>query len=749
MEQITNYTTFLKAILDANPYIWQAIQVFLLFVFLARLFFPKLNKSIKNVLFLITHLIMLIIIYIHNEISFEGLFIWILILFINTFIYLIFKFDNKYKIFLIWRFIETLLILVSIFTICDKLNNQNKIVLLLIWGYNLFLNFRIVLNSIYFLNNSKIKKDEVNVFNNIYFSPIYIALIFIPFSWYIWVLAFLALFNNDIIEEPFPKYFIKNNRVVIDDINKIKIGKLSYWLSIFFMWYFEFSTTSFLFIGFFIYIISAYHNSRRKFSNSFEKYLSFSTVTGNYYILEKIIDKDLFLSLLQRINLEKYSILLSPYDKLVVANNKTLEISELIINSHHLILLDGGEISNKIIRIENDLTNFLGRVDTVIDYFSIPNQIIDDYSESIEIEYANCIRERITVKQSIIDEKATELDDNPKKIDKSIDSFINSINTESVRINMLVREYFKENTIDYEQLQTELINNGPFEINTLLRQMREGGSIPSRFVDALSIAEVAARYLFSLTNEFNNYLDKNENSIQDRNTKYSQLSFGPCVGFLRTISEKGKLNAFEKSIKELLKTKYTDSDNFERLRKYLITDLHYDKKVSDEPTLFDLFNYMAYIRNKTRGHGTPSKVEFEFYVTLDLISIFIVNCISKIEIETFSRQTINEKEWLLFYNAGGNVVLHPLDPNENLEYWKDSFDWKYLDKMEEAKKHIDETNQSVYFKIKHQEEIHWIKAETYFKCKEGIIYMYDGINKDEAEWISFTPGAVIRPYRIN
>ncbi len=26
-----------------------------------------------------------------------------------------------------------------------------------------------------------------------------------------------------------------------------------------------------------------------------------------------------------------------------------------------------------------------------------------------------------------------------------------------------------------------------------------------------------------------------------------------------------------------------------------------------------------------------------------------------------------------------------------------------------------------------------IKSETYFKCKEGIIQMYDGINKDEAE----------------
>ena len=321
MEQFSYYSTFLKGILDANLWIWHAIQVFFLGVFLLTQFLTKLNKYFEKTLKLLFNLLIICILYIYNEISIEGFSIWIIITIINSLIYSIFNFNKKYRVFLIWRFIETLLILVSIFTICNKLNSQNKIVLLLIWGYNLFLNFRIVINSIYFLNKSKIKKDEVNVFNNIYFSPIYIALIFIPFSWYIWVLAFLALFNNDIIEEPFPKYFIKNNRVVIDDINKIKIGKLSYWLSIFFIWYFKFSATSFLFIGFFIYIISVYQNSRRKFSNSFENYSSFSTVTGNYNVLEKIVNKELFLSLLQRINLKKYSILVCPYENLIVGNN--------------------------------------------------------------------------------------------------------------------------------------------------------------------------------------------------------------------------------------------------------------------------------------------------------------------------------------------------------------------------------------------------------------------------------------------
>ena len=303
--------------------------------------------------------------------------------------------------------------------------------------------------------------------------------------------------------------------------------------------------------------------------------------------------------------------------------------------------------------------------------------------------------------------------------------------------------------MDYNQLQNELVNKGPFEINTLLRQMREGASIPSRFVDALTIAEVGARYIFSLVNEINFFLEGKEEKVNFRNEKHKLLSFGVCIGFLRdNLIEGKKLNEFEKSVKAILKTQYSDSENFSRLRKYLLEDLHYDKAVGDSATLFDLFNYLGFIRNKTRGHGTPSKVEFEFYVTLDLISIFITHCLSKIELETFTRQTIQEKEWLLYYNAGGNVVLHPLNELENLDYWEQSFDWQYLDKMEAAKEQLTAENQSVYFKLSLNNSSYWVPADTYFKCKDGIIYMYDGINKGEAEWISFTTGAVIRPYRI-
>jgi hypothetical protein len=755
MENLSYYSSFLKGILDANPWIWHTIQVFLLFVFLAQntSFLKRIEKSIIIVFgSTLQPYIIILLVFIYCKMAFWGILIFILINLSYNFITEKLDFKKNIRLFYFEEIFAKVLIASSIFAIDNSLELKYKIALLVVWVIHLQQVIFITINSFKYSKRNDIEPDKIGA-SMLYLSPLYIALFLVPNPWYFWMLILLGVSFK---RSSYPNFFLTNGHTLIDNWKKSNNKYVILIPSMIVFFYLGFTIHSYLFIGFMYFIpeIVTFLSPRSLLSSPIRDYDSYTLITGNYNYLNSIVASNKLLLLVQRISIKlsdkfTYGILVSPYEEVVVEHNSIKKVSELAPFSHHLILMDGGEDSDKIIKIEHDLNYFLGRVDSVIDYFTIANQSIDEYSTSINEDYAQCIRNRIAIKQSIIDEKSIELIEKTNEESITIDRFINSINTESVRINMLVRDYSKDSKLDYYQLQKELINKGPFEINTLLRQMREGGSIPSRFVDALSIAEVSARYLFSLMNEVTIYLDKNENSIQDRNTKYGQLSFGPCVGFLRTITEKGKLNAFEKSIKELLKTKYSDIDNSIRLKKYLINDLHYDKVVKEEPTLFDLFNYMAYIRNKTRGHGTPSKVEFDFYVTLDLISIFIVHCISKIEVETFSRQIINDKEWLLYYNAGGNVILHPLDSSENLDYWKDSFDWNYLDKMEEAKKHLEESNQSVYFKIKYQEEIHWIKSEAYFKCKEGIIYIYDGINKDEAEWISFTTGAVIRPYRIN
>ena len=746
MEKIIEISQDFKGIIEASPWIWHGVQIVFLVNFISGVF-SKINRKVQQ---FIRDSIMIFfgwMLFTFGIISIDGFVITLLIYFISTIV----DFSKKSKIHLSWRILETMLFAFIFFTFSKDLNTIEKALFLCIWFYNLILTLLILVQSLTFRRSSGKKIDVDGVSVSHFIHPIFVGLIFLPDSWCIWVFSILTLFASSVVHDQFPLFSIKNQNVLFDDVKRINIKKLHYPFFIFFGYYFYLQdslASIFLFNGAFIFLISLQENWKRNFSNPFKKYVSFSVASGNYRFIAAITKEKGFLSLLQRFNLDNYAILATPYDTLVVSNTKTKPKEELAVNSHHLVLLDGGEDSSRIVEMEKELSSFLGRVDTVIDFFAVPGQEMDGYSEPIGLSYASTIRERIAVKQSIIDEKSTLIDKYAEDIPKAVDQVINTINSEPVRINMLVKQYFSSASLDYQKLQNELVNKGPFEINTLLRQMREGASIPSRFVDALTIAEVGARYIFSLVNEINFFQEEREAKVNFRNQKYEQLSFGVCIGFLRELLQRNKLNKFEKSVKAILKTEYSDAVNFSRLRKYLIEDLHYDKAVSDSPTLFDLFNYLGYIRNKTRGHGTPSKVEFEFYVSLDLISIFITHCLSKIEFETYTRQTIQEKEWLLFYNAGGNVVLHPLDKEENLEYWEHTFDWQYLDKMEAAKKQIPAENQSVYFKVSLNDSPYWVPADTYFKCKEGIIYMYDGLNKGEAEWISFTTGAVIRPYRI-
>ncbi len=746
MEKIIEISQDFKGIIEASPWIWHGVQALFLINFLRGVYW-KINWKAEQFIsgcFLIFFGWML---FSFEKISIDGLGVILLIYSVSQIV----DFSKKPIIHLSWKILETILFGFIFLTFSKELHTIEKALFLCIWFYNLILTLLIFVQSLTFHRSSSRKIDVFAVPISHFIQPIFVGLIFLPDSWVIWVFSFLVLFAPTVVHDPFPLFSIKNQNMLFDDIKRINIKKLHYPFFIFFGYYFYLQdslASIFLFNGAFIFLISLQENWKRNFSNPFKKYVSFSVVSGNYNFIAAVTQKRGFLSLLQRFNLDSYAILATPYDTLVVSNTKTMPKEKLAVNSHHLVLLDGGEDSSRIVEMEKEFSNFLGRVDTVIDFFAVPGQEMDGYSEPIGSSYASTIRDRIAVKQAIIDEKSTVVDRFFEDVSKAVDLVVNSINSEPVRINMLVKQYFSSSSLDYHKLQNELVNNGPFEVNTLLRQMREGASIPSRFVDALTIAEVGARYIFSLVNEINFNLEDQENKVNFRNETYGQLSFGICIGFLRNLMERRKLNEFEKSVKAILRTEYSDAVNFSRLRKYLLEDLHYDKAVNDSPTLFDLFNYLGYIRNKTRGHGTPSKVEFEFYVTLDLISIFITHCLSKIEFETYTRQTIQEKEWLLYYNAGGNVVLHPLNESENLDYWKQSFDWQYLDKMKTAKEELTAENQSVYFKIRLNDSPYWVPAATYFKSKEGIIYMYDGINKGEAEWISFTTGAVIRPYRI-
>jgi hypothetical protein len=764
METVISFGELIKDVLCKNSWLWQVFQVILLIEFFPtnKPFYyafakTRINNKIRGIWNYILTLILLGFLFANELISiivFISFFIWETV---GKFKQLFFYSERYIKIHLAFGLIRCIVKILIISSLGEVVGINSKTLLIIIWLYELYLNLIIVLNTLKYLNKTNQKKLEEFQTDSftLCFHPTIFLMSLIDNSWYIWL--FLLIFISFVVEKvgsPFPKFFIKSDKILIDDVNKIIIGKLDVWISACVLILFGFSLYTFLFLGIFYYSAAIAQSSRRKFNDGFNKYSSFSFVLGNYNLLEQIRKKGHFMRLLQRINFNKYCVLLSPYRYLIVGHKKIIPVDDITHKSNHLILIDDGNSSDKLITLEKEFNKFLSRVDTVIDYYIFDHPEIDIYSKAIDANYADCIRERIEIKQSVADEKPlvfdSKLETKKIDIDKNMEDLFNSISAESVRINLNIKEYFEEANIDYLELQNELISNGYFEINTLLRQMREGESVPSRFIDALSIAEVSSRFIFGLLNEVSIGLKKNDiNAAEERNKRYNKMSFGPCIGFLRNLISKKKKNQFEKDIANILKTKYTDQVNYHRLKIYLISNLNYEENLSDNPTLFDLLSYVCYIRNKTRGHGTPSKVEFDFYVTLDLISIFITHCISKIDVQTFTRQSINDKEWMLYYNLGGNLIINPINEVKDYEFWQNTIDWDYRSTIERVKKEILISDDKVYFNINLNGERILIQSQNYFKCKEGVIYMYDGYNNGEADWISFTTGSVIRPNRLN
>jgi hypothetical protein len=323
--------------------------------------------------------------YSFGIISIEGVFI---ILFIEI-IGFIFYFSNNYKINLILEVLN--IVLTGLIFICFMIEPNRNIwvelnFFMYIWFVIFFISIINLIQSFIFRRHSN-EKISIDLYPpSLFYDPFAIGLILLPNSWYVWLLLLFANNRQQLGKDPSPLFSIKNQNILNDNINKINLRRFHIPISIFFLTFFVLDNwfsksnslvTIFLFNGAFIAIFSYGEILKRNFSNTFKRYKSFSLVLGNYRVMDEIATKNGFLNLLKRFNLPDYAILATPYNKLV-SNVDIMSKEDLAVNSHHLILLDGGEDSSRIVEMERGLSNFLGRVDTVIDVFDIPGLEIDD-----------------------------------------------------------------------------------------------------------------------------------------------------------------------------------------------------------------------------------------------------------------------------------------------------------------------------------------------------------------------------------
>ena len=443
-----------------------------------------------------------------------------------------------------------------------------------------------------------------------------------------------------------------------------------------------------------------------------------------------------------------YGIIFHHADNYIV-NGKLLNWNVIQKDVYHSILIDTKTTGPDHARfiLESDFYSNLKRVDIVIEGFKNNSEaiIVGKYDIAISNLENNWIDKRMGLIKRLVDEKFIDVIDF-KKTRNHINQFAS---TESLRINIILfQEHYHE---FYLKMISELNGKGIFEINTLVRQVHESASIPSRFIDNLNIAEVIIRYLVGFLHA------RHQNSDYQLN-KYAYetkaISFGGALSYLSQFRKNHIPNSIlEKRIQSYLAIQYADVENIESLRKYMI-DLGWTERLTTKPDIELLFWWISNIRNKTRGHGTPSKVDFEFYVCIQKIILFVVHEFSKLGIEMYVRACIEDQKWIINYSKGGLPVLFPdeieIDRKVHFNIYMPDDEIDSIIKIATiTKQHVPENSQVPYIKLEEDNKVEWWKCENHFFEKDGIIYLINQRSEKKENWISFTTGDIIRPTSIN
>ncbi len=325
-------------------------------------------------------------------------------------------------------------------------------------------------------------------------------------------------------------------------------------------------------------------------------------------------------------------------------------------------------------------------------------------------------------------------------------SLVKSSSFEALRINIDVFEnYYTEN--DNRRIQF-LTGKGVYELNTLFRQLHESPSIPSRFIDLLNIAECMMRYLVGICHacKFDDTNFRVSNDFFDTKA----ISYGICVDYLARFSKNSAQKfILEQKIIRFLNHTYTDEENLKSLVEFLKL-INPNKKYSSKPTCIELNWWLVEVRNKTRGHGTPSKVPFDFYIALEKLVLFLLHEFNSMGLSFCYRCNLDSTNWTFDLSHGGYPAIVPCEENISPEIHfnplmnKETV-LKIIENHYEITQKIPEHDGSVYLKVKEEGISEWYTCKEHFMIKDGILFLLNQRNEKTENWISFSTGKILRP----
>lgn len=282
-----------------------------------------------------------------------------------------------------------------------------------------------------------------------------------------------------------------------------------------------------------------------------------------------------------------------------------------------------------------------------------------------------------------------------------------------------------------------LYSSGITELNVLHRRVHEIPIPATRFMELLNIWELVARWT----------LVEQGCPELDAHTEEFSLPFGKVVSMTRThklMQSKASLpDALMKSTRTIWKETFG-----------------WTQKMSGQPKVFDQFSWMVFIRNKTRGHGSPSRVSFELYATLEGLTIELLKLAKKhLDLECLVIDG-NAPLGVGSYRRGMSVdllsqfgVFNP----ENAKDYPDDHEDKTSHVLDELRRGVCVMQNEEFNQIDWEENAVYLrqfgnnepwKKSPLLRAENGHIYMLNDVRKGHKEWVCFSTGDMIRPDRI-
>ena len=194
-----------------------------------------------------------------------------------------------------------------------------------------------------------------------------------------------------------------------------------------------------------------------------------------------------------------------------------------------------------------------------------------------------------------------------------------------------------------------------------------------------------------------------------------RISFGKtCADVRKTAFMQSKLGVPE------------DGKLMEEVREYWKEAFNWTASMSQNPTVEEAFGWMVYIRNKTRGHGSTSRIKEELYIVVEALTFLLLDRVKDhADLEIMVRDV--KKDGTVFFTRRHGMRLD------------------FMETEDSSVSSLVGAESDVHFRKVGEED--W-RNSNLLKAENGHVFLLNEIRKGHREWVCFSTGELIRPASI-